>query len=69
MVGKVLRLEGFLVRNHLDARPKLYEFLIPHLRDGRVVSDETVVTGFESMVDAFLAMLRGENLGKMIVGL
>ncbi|MFJ2776016.1 NADP-dependent oxidoreductase [Kitasatospora sp. NPDC087315] len=67
VVGKSLRLEGFLVRNHLDARPELYDFLVPHLRSGAVVPDETVVRGFEHVVDAFLGMLRGANTGKMIV--
>ncbi|MCX4686138.1 NADP-dependent oxidoreductase [Kitasatospora purpeofusca] len=69
VVGKSLRLEGFLVRNHLDARPELYDFLVPHLRSGAVRSDETVVRGFEHVVDAFLGMLRGANTGKMIVQL
>ncbi len=67
MVGKSLRLEGFLVRNHLDARPELYDFLVPHLRSGAVVPDETVVDGFDHVVDAFLGMLGGANTGKMLV--
>ncbi|MFI6448619.1 NADP-dependent oxidoreductase [Kitasatospora sp. NPDC050543] len=67
VVGKSLRLEGFLVRNHMNVRDELYEFLVPHIRSGRVVPDETVVEGFEHMVDAFLGMLRGANTGKMIV--
>ncbi|MFB6723751.1 NADP-dependent oxidoreductase [Kribbella sp. NPDC056345] len=69
IVGKELRLEGFLVRNNLDLRPELIDFLTPQLQSGAVVSDETVVTGFEHTVDAFLAMLRGENTGKMLVQL
>ncbi|MDY0816160.1 NADP-dependent oxidoreductase [Kitasatospora purpeofusca] len=69
VVGKSLRLEGFLVRNHLDARPELYDFLVPHLRSGAVRSDETIVRGFEHVVDAFLGMLKGANTGKMIVQL
>lgn len=43
------------------------EFLVPHLRSGRVAPDVTAVEGFERIVDAFLGMLRGENLGKMLV--
>lgn len=69
VVGKSLRLEGFLVRQHLDARPELYEFLVPHLRSGAVVADETIVDGFGNVVEAFLGMLRGANTGKMIVRL
>ncbi|WP_327678013.1 NADP-dependent oxidoreductase [Kitasatospora sp. NBC_00458] len=69
VVGKSLRLEGFLVRDHLDARPELYDFLVPHLRSGAIAPDETVVEGFDHVVDAFLGMLRGANTGKMIVRL
>ncbi len=67
LVEKEIRLEGFLVLSHRDAQAELEEFLVPHLRTGRATSDETVVDGFGSMVDAFLAMLRGDNLGKMLV--
>jgi NADPH-dependent curcumin reductase CurA len=46
---------------------ELYEFAVPHLRSGRLALDETVVDGFERIVDAFLGMLRGRNTGKIIV--
>ncbi|WP_079168983.1 NADP-dependent oxidoreductase [Streptomyces sp. CC77] len=67
IVEKSLRLEGFLVRDHADAQQELYDFAVPHLRAGRLRSDETVVDGFGNIVDAFLAMLRGDNTGKMLV--
>ena len=67
VVGKNLRLEGFLVRDHLDARSELYDFLVPHLRSGALVPDETVVDGFDRVVVAFLGMLRGANTGTMLV--
>ncbi|MEV6208635.1 NADP-dependent oxidoreductase [Kitasatospora sp. NPDC051914] len=67
VVGKGLRLEGFLVRNHLAVRDELYDFLVPHLRSGRVRSDETVAEGFDRVVAAFLGMLQGANTGKTLV--
>ncbi|MBW5425326.1 zinc-binding dehydrogenase, partial [Streptomyces sp. BG9H] len=67
IVEKSLRMEGFLVSNHRAVQEELYEFVVPHLRSGRVGLDETVVPGFDRIVDAFLGMLRGENVGKMIV--
>ncbi|HEY3483421.1 MAG TPA: hypothetical protein VGL02_31500 [Streptomyces sp.] len=42
-------------------------FHLPHLRSGRLVPDQTVVSGIENVVDAFLAVLRGGTTGKMIV--
>jgi NADPH-dependent curcumin reductase CurA len=67
VVGKSLRLEGFLVRDHLDARVEFERFLTPKIQSGQVVVDETVVDGFDNIVNAFTAMLRGENTGKMVV--
>lgn len=67
IVEKSLRIEGFLVSNYRDVQEELYEFAVPHLQSGRLTPDETVVDGFEHIVDAFLGMLRGENTGKIIV--
>ncbi|MFE6824061.1 NADP-dependent oxidoreductase [Streptomyces sp. NPDC057690] len=67
MVEKSLRMEGFLVRDHRDVQEELYEFAVPHLLSGALALDETVVDGFERIVDAFLLMLRGGNTGKILV--
>lgn len=67
VVGKSLRVEGFLVRNHQDVREEFEEFLVPHVRSGRVIVDETVVEGIENMVGAFLDMLSGLHTGKVLV--
>ncbi|MER7467740.1 NADP-dependent oxidoreductase [Streptomyces sp. NPDC097981] len=69
VVHKSLRLEGVLVRNHTNLQDELEDFLVPHLRSGRVGTDTTVVQGIDHTVDAFLGMLRGDNLGKMLVRL
>jgi NADPH-dependent curcumin reductase CurA len=69
VVGKSLRIEGFLVRNNLDAREEFEDFLVPHIQSGRVRVEETVFDGFDNIVEAFRAMLRGENLGKTLVKL
>uniref|UniRef100_A0AAU2JWR4 NADP-dependent oxidoreductase n=1 Tax=Streptomyces sp. NBC_00049 TaxID=2903617 RepID=A0AAU2JWR4_9ACTN len=67
VVHKSLRLEGVLVRNHTNLQDELEDFLVPHLRSGRIGTDTTVVQGFDRTVDAFRGMLRGDNLGKMLV--
>ncbi|MFF8972155.1 NADP-dependent oxidoreductase [Streptomyces sp. NPDC014995] len=67
VVEKSLRIEGFLVRDHRDLQEELYAFAVPHLLSGALVADETVVDGFERIVDAFLLMLRGGNTGKILV--
>lgn len=67
VVHKSLRLEGVLVRNHTNLQDELEDFLVPHLRSGQIGTDTTVVQGFDRTVEAFLGMLRGDNLGKMLV--
>ncbi|WSQ60701.1 NADP-dependent oxidoreductase [Streptomyces sp. NBC_01217] len=67
VVGKSLRLEGVLVRNHREVQGELEDFLVPHLRSGLIAADVTVIDGIERTVDGFLGMLRGENTGKMLI--
>ena len=67
VVEKSLRIEGFLVRDYRDVQEELYEFAVPRLRAGTLALDETVVDGFELIVEAFLSMLRGGNTGKILV--
>ncbi|NXY97336.1 NADP-dependent oxidoreductase [Streptomyces sp. BR123] len=69
VVHKSLRMEGVLVRHHTDLQEELEEFVVPHLRSGRVGTDTTVVQGIDRTVEAFLGVLRGDNTGKMLVRL
>lgn len=67
VVERSLRLQGFLVRNYGHLQGELQDFVVPHLRSGRLLPVETVVEGFDGIVDAFLGVLSGRNLGKMLV--
>lgn len=67
IVEKSLRLEGFLTRNYRHLQDELEAFLLPHLQSGQLTADQTIITGIEQVVDAFLAMLHGKNRGKMLV--
>lgn len=67
MVEKSLRMEGMHVRNHTALQGELEDFLVPHLRSGRISPDVTVTEGFGGTVHAFLGMLRGDNTGKAVV--
>ena len=59
---------GFLVGDHWrTCAHEFVEEMSGWLRDGEISYDETVVDGLENAPDAFLGLLRGENLGKMLV--
>ncbi|MEU1242223.1 NADP-dependent oxidoreductase [Micromonospora parva] len=67
VIGKRLTLRGFLVNDHHDVRPAFVRDVAGWLRDGTLSYDETIVDGIENAPAAFLGLLRGDNLGKMLV--
>jgi NADPH-dependent curcumin reductase CurA len=69
VVGKRLRMQGFIVSDHGHLRAQFREEVGAMLSDGRVHAQETVVDGIESVVDAFTGLLSGDNTGKMVVRL
>ncbi|WP_446038399.1 NADP-dependent oxidoreductase [Streptomyces sp. SID1121] len=69
VVTKRLRLEGIIVTDHWDLQPRFLQEVGPLFASGQLKHHETVVEGIENGFDAFLGVLRGENTGKMIVGL
>ncbi|WP_026267840.1 NADP-dependent oxidoreductase [Micromonospora sp. CNB394] len=69
VIGKRLTLRGFLVGDHGHLREQFVQEMAGWLREGRLSYDETIVDGIEQAPEAFLGLLRGENLGKMLVRL
>ncbi|MFG1722455.1 NADP-dependent oxidoreductase [Micromonospora chalcea] len=69
VIGKRLTLRGFLVSDHGHLREQFVQEVAGWLREGRLSYDETVIDGIEQAPEAFLGLLRGENLGKMLVRL
>jgi NADPH-dependent curcumin reductase CurA len=69
LVGRRLTLRGFMVGDHSDLQEDFVREVGGWLRDGRLRYRETVTTGIDQAVAAFLGMLRGENSGKAVVAL
>ncbi|MEE4544433.1 NADP-dependent oxidoreductase [Streptomyces sp. V4-01] len=69
LIGKRITLRGLLVADHQDLQPEFVREVGGWLREGKLRYRETVVTGIERNLDAFLGLLRGDNTGKMIVSL
>lgn len=68
-VARRLTLRGFIVTDHADRFPDFAREVGGWLREGRIRFRETVVEGIEHAPEAFIGLLRGENLGKMVVRL
>lgn len=67
IVGKKIRITGFIVSDHGDMREQFLAEMIPWIQEGKIKSRETVIEGIDNAVDAFLGLFSGENFGKMVV--
>jgi hypothetical protein len=66
-----LRLEGFIVADYLHQMPAFLAQMIPLLRAGKVLHQETVIDGIENAPDAFISLLQSgdTHLGKLVIRL
>ncbi|HKS90305.1 MAG TPA: NADP-dependent oxidoreductase [Tepidiformaceae bacterium] len=69
IVRQRLTIRGFIVSDHADRRPDFVRDMSMWLREGQVTDRVTVVEGIEDAPRAFLGLLHGENMGKMLVKL
>ncbi len=68
-IARRLSMRGFLVIDYGHLRPEFLREVGEWYAEGKIIAEETVVDGIENAVDAFLGVLRGANLGKMLVRL
>ena len=67
LVRSRLEMKGFLVFDYRHRRDDFLAEVGPWVRDGRLKYREDVAEGIENAPQAFIGMLRGENLGKQLV--
>ena len=64
-----LRLEGFIVSEHMEVWPEALKELGMLVGSGKLRPRETIAQGIESAPEAFLGLLKGRNFGKQLVKL
>lgn len=64
-----LRMQGYIIADHLDQWGAALAELIPLIRKRKIVVKETRFQGLNAAPDALLAMLQGKTYGKTLVAL
>jgi NADPH-dependent curcumin reductase CurA len=66
LVNRAL-VQGFIISDHVDRTPEFLRDCGEWVRTGRLKYREDMVDGLERAPEAFIGLLRGKNLGKLIV--
>ena len=69
IIGKQIRMEGFIVSTYWDMMPAFAQDLAKWHASGQLKWKQTVREGIEKAPDAFIGLFSGENFGKMLVKL
>jgi NADPH-dependent curcumin reductase CurA len=67
LLTKQVRAEGFIVHRFADRYAEGIAKMSQWINGGRIKYREQIVDGFENTPRAFIGMLEGENIGKMLV--
>ncbi|MFG3611725.1 NADP-dependent oxidoreductase [Rummeliibacillus stabekisii] len=60
-------MKGFTLGDYSDRIAEGYSALATWLNEGKLKYEETIVEGFDHVIDAFLDLFKGANLGKQLV--
>ena len=64
-----MRVEGFIVSEHMEVWPEALQELGTLVGNGKLRPRETMAQGLEAAPQAFLGLLKGKNFGKQLVKL
>lgn len=67
MTTKRLTMKGLIVTDWLSHQGEFEQEVGGYFRAGKLKNQETVVTGIDKAVEAFIGLFEGKNIGKMIV--
>lgn len=69
VVAKRLRIEGFIVRDHLDIQQQFWREMTGWISSGAIKWEETITDGLENAPEAFINLFHSNKLGKALVRL
>ena len=69
MIGRRLKMQGFIVTDHPEACDEYVRKAVAWLQEGKLTYKETIAQGIENAPQALIDLLQGHNTGKQIVQL
>jgi NADPH-dependent curcumin reductase CurA len=67
MVGNKVRMQGFIVSDHMDLLAEFRTEMSAWLASGKIKYREDITQGIENAPAAFIGMLKGQNFGKKVI--
>ncbi|GAY63352.1 hypothetical protein CUMW_224820 [Citrus unshiu] len=67
VIGKRIRMEGFLASDFYHQYPKFLELVMPAIKEGKLVYVEDIAEGLEKAPSALVGIFTGQNVKKQLV--
>ncbi|RZC02618.1 2-alkenal reductase (NADP(+)-dependent), partial [Glycine soja] len=67
LIFKRVKMEGLLVNDFYHLYPKFLDFVLPHIREGKVLYVEDIAEGLENGPAALVGLFSGRNVGKQVL--
>ncbi|XP_020206935.1 NADP-dependent alkenal double bond reductase P2 [Cajanus cajan] len=67
IIFKRVRMEAFFVNDFYHLYPKFLEFLLPYIKEGKILYLEDLAEGLENGPKALVGLFSGRNVGKQVL--
>ncbi|GKV38271.1 hypothetical protein SLEP1_g46197 [Rubroshorea leprosula] len=67
MVGKDVRMEGFMIGSYLHRFGEFMEEVIGYLKEGKMSTKQKIYHGIESFLESICSLFTGSNAGKVVI--
>ena len=67
LVGKEVRMEGYLVGSYLDRFDDFTKEMESYTKEGKLISKYKIFNGIENFIESLGSMFTSSNIGKVVI--